>query len=171
MNAASCAKVVSTPLSSTAKQANKVRSHATLKSSHLRCERFANNWKSLHHANADTTMTTARSVAIIFVLLSLLVPTAWYGLHFVPADFSYSVATEFDEVPPSDAALEKWLQGQPGVFRAWVERQSVAPRSGVVVTVGMTHNSWGDPPFPDLAGKCAELGYRGQQGPFRDQPR
>lgn len=76
-----------------------------------------------------------------------------------------------DRGVPTDKALEQWVQVQAGVWRVFVERQRVGPRWRLVVTVGMTQNQWYEPPFPDLSGKCAELGYRGQQGPFRDQPK
>jgi hypothetical protein len=103
-------------------------------------------------------------------ILSLIV-AAWYGLHSIPADFIYGVEAEFDGVPENDAALEQWTQSQPRVWRAFVEREQVGARTRITVTVGMTQNGWGEPPFPDLTTKCAELGYRGQQGPFRDQSR
>jgi len=115
--------------------------------------------------------SAAVASAIAVTILLLFGTAAWFALHFVPIDFSYGVETDFVEVPTSDAELQKWLQGQPGVWKAWVERQRVEPRWRILVTIGMTQNGWRDPPFPDLAGKCAELGYRGQQRPFQDQPR
>lgn len=111
-----------------------------------------------------------RSLVVCVAMLALLIGAGWYGLHYIPVDFGYLVTTEFEAVPPSDEPLQTWLRGQPGVFRAWVEREPVETLVKVSVGLGMTRNQWGDPPFPNLANKCAEFGYKGQQGPFRDVP-
>jgi hypothetical protein len=110
------------------------------------------------------------SVISIAVLL-LVAGAAWYAIQFVPVDFIYGVEAEFEKVPPSDAELEKWVQAQPGVWKAFVERQQVGDQWRLIVTIGMTQNMRRDPPFPDLTRKCEELGYQGQHRPFRDQPR
>ena len=91
-----------------------------------------------------------RGIAISVVTFSLLGVAGWYGLHFIPADFSYGVEAEFEELPTSDEKLEQWVQGKSCVFRAWVERKSVGARTRLLVTIGMTQNLWRDPPFPDL---------------------
>ena len=107
-------------------------------------------------------------LVFITVTLSAVLAALWCGLHFVPADFAYTVEAEFAAVPADDERLEEWLRSQPGFYLAHVERQPIGNRWRLVVTFGMSRDGWGHPPLPDLEGKCAELGYRGQGARFRD---
>src|SRR5262245_42124994 len=109
-------------------------------------------------------------LAVVFSIF-LACGGVWYAVHYVPADFPYRVEREVDEGTPTDVGLEQWMQAQAGVWRAGGKRRASGARWQLVVIVGMTQNQLHEPPFPDLDAKCAELGYRGQQGPFRDQPR
>jgi hypothetical protein len=106
---------------------------------------------------------------VTVVVLVALAAAAWYGLSLIPVDFSYAVEAEFAEVPPDDHQLQEWLRTQPGVWHASVQRRPSGPRTRVVVLLGITRDGWRRPPFPDLDGKCAALGYRGPAGPFCDQ--
>jgi hypothetical protein len=109
-----------------------------------------------------------RRLVSVTVILGAALAAAWWGLHFVPADLAYEVEAEFTALPANDGPLEDWLRNRPGVYLAHVQRQPVRGSWRLVVVFGMTRNGWGRPPLPDLEGKCAELGYRGQKGRFRD---
>src|SRR5262249_23677898 len=107
---------------------------------------------------------------LIWVILGLLavLAAAGYGLHFVPADFGYELEADFTDLPRDDGALEGWLRNQPGIYYAWIERNPIGGQWGRVVSFGTPRDSGGRPPLPDLESKCAELGYQGQKGRFRD---
>jgi hypothetical protein len=109
-----------------------------------------------------------RRVLLVLVGVTAVLGAGWYGLHFVPADSIYEVETEFAGVPRDDHELEGWVRAQPGVWKANVARGESEKRTRLTLIVGITQNGWGRPPIPDLEGKCTELGYRGQSGPFRD---
>jgi hypothetical protein len=81
-----------------------------------------------------------KRLAIAGAILLVFVTAGWYGLHFVPADFIYGVEAEFQDLPQDDTALEGWLQQQPSVWRAHVERQPSKTRCRLVVTLGMTRD-------------------------------
>jgi hypothetical protein len=109
--------------------------------------------------------------ALVSIVVFAAVGTAgWYGLHWVPADYSYGLEAEFADAPPDDEALAAWVRLQPGVHLAHARREQVGDRWRVVVILGVTRNGWGQPPLPDLDDATAELGYRGQAGRFRDSP-
>ena len=108
---------------------------------------------------------------ITILVLALIVAAGWCGLHWIPADFSYGLEARFESVPPDDEALAQWVRSQPGVYLAHVQRQQIGGRWRVEVIFGITRNGWGQPPLPDLNKGAADLGYRGEDGPFRDSPR
>lgn len=110
-----------------------------------------------------------RRAPLIITVLCVLLAAAWYGLHFIPADFLSSVEADFVELPLDDHELEAWLQSLPGVWHGSVRRLPNGLLTRLQVTIGRTHSGWKQPAFPDLDGKCAELGYRGQVAPFRDE--
>ena len=111
-----------------------------------------------------------RRAPVIVAILTVVLAGAWYGLHFISADFLYVVEAEFAEVPPDDRELEEWVRAQPGVWKVFTDRRPSGPLTRLVVTIGTTRNGWGAPAFPDLNGRCVVLGYRGQVRQFRDRP-
>lgn len=65
-------------------------------------------------------------LAIAGVLLAVLRVAA---RHIVPS-ISYSIRAEFDEMPSDDELFRQWIEGQPGVYRAFVNRD----RRGIEIT-------------------------------------
>lgn len=91
----------------------------------------------------------------------------WAFRQFVPASFHFCLEGKFQTMPADDNKLMAWLGTQPGVVPHQVH---VRRFEGGIVEVGfiqvttLAHN----PPLPDLDSKCAELGYKGPDGPFHD---
>ena len=111
-----------------------------------------------------------RRLLLAVTVLAALGVAGWYGLHWVPADFSYGLETEFATVPPDDEALAAWIRSQPGVYSAHVQRVRAGNSWRLEVIFGITRNGWGQPPLPALDAAAAEFGYRDAAGPFRDSP-
>jgi len=76
--------------------------------------------------------------------------------HIRPS-IHYGVSAEFTELPTDDAALEVWLSNQPGVYRAFVNRESHTVR----IVWGMSRDLSGNPPLPDLRRNFDRFGYAG----------
>ena len=101
--------------------------------------------------------------AIFLAALSL----GYVGLKSIPASIGYALIAEFDEVPPTDEPLVEWIKSHKGIYASFVNREKIGTRWAIKVYVGITHDGWGNPPFPKLESKCEELGYRGISGRFR----
>jgi hypothetical protein len=71
-------------------------------------------------------------------------------------------------MPADDKRLAEWLKAQPGVFgMVGIGRFEEGGRL-LFVSFSQSQNLAGEPPFPDLDGQAAALGYVGADGPFRD---
>lgn len=114
-----------------------------------------------------------RRMLVAVAVIAVLGFAGWYGLHWIPADFSYRLETEFATVPADDEPLSDWVRSQPGVWLANVQRQPVGERWRVEILFGITQNAWQrqQPPLPDLDAAAASLGYSGPSGRFKDSPR
>jgi hypothetical protein len=111
-----------------------------------------------------------RHALIGIACISAFGAAGWFALHWLPADSIYDLVAEFSSVPTDDAALATWIQAQPNVYRAFVNRERIGNQWRVEVTFGITHNGWG-PAVPNLDLAAANLGYRDPSGKFRDLPR
>ncbi len=59
-----------------------------------------------------------------------------------------------------------WMLSQPGIVKAFVNRERIGERWRIEVILVQVRNGWG-PPLPALDESAAILGYRGASGPFR----
>lgn len=79
---------------------------------------------------------------------------------FMP--FSYCVEASFQQLPPDDHDLERWLTVQPGVMvDTVIVRRLDKPATTLEVGFMQSRSLAGEPPLPDLGMKCRELGYKG----------
>ena len=81
----------------------------------------------------------------------------------IKPSISYSLLATFEEMPADDVELQRWLEDQPGVYRAVVTRRD----ERLEIVFGMSRDLTGRPPLPDFEGNFERLGYRGLSE-FRD---
>lgn len=81
----------------------------------------------------------------------------------------YCVEATFQELPENDEPLAEWVKSQRGIVAHTVHIRRFGTH-GDELEVGFiqVRTIAGDPPFPELEEKCAELGYKQPSGPFRD---
>src|SRR5580700_6921113 len=108
-----------------------------------------------------------RAVAIV-VVAAIVAAAGWYGLHWIPADFSYVKDDEFESVPHDEHTLAKWVRENHHVWFAGENREWMGDRWRVEISFGMTRNGWGQPPLPDLDVAAGQLGYRVPKRRFRN---
>lgn len=89
--------------------------------------------------------------------------------HNAPVSFLYCVEATFDGLPKNDDPLLEWLKVQRGVVPDTVHiRRIETERDKLEVGFIQVRTIAGEPPLPNLEMKCAELGYKGPNGHFRD---
>jgi hypothetical protein len=75
-------------------------------------------------------------------------------LYYMPMD--YVVEAEFEELPPDDEALQKWLLGQSGVYIGGIERR----RNRIVAVWGNTKTFYWNAVTPNLRDQFENFGYK-----------
>jgi hypothetical protein len=102
----------------------------------------------------STLLIVLAVIGVSFGLIRALFLAA--APHIRPSSH-YGVRAEFTELPADDAALAEWLSNQPGVYRAFVNRESRTVR----IVWGMSRDLNGNPPLPDLRSSFDRFGYTG----------
>ncbi|MFO0905211.1 MAG: hypothetical protein U0939_19545 [Pirellulales bacterium] len=91
------------------------------------------------------------------------------GTTCIPVSFCYCVNSSFTRLPENDSQLIEWLKEQPNVVAHTVQvRRYGAESRQLEVAFIQVRTALGQPRFPDLAGKCSELGYLSDGVGFSD---
>jgi hypothetical protein len=77
-------------------------------------------------------------------------------LVFAPP-MDYIVRAEFEELPDSDAALEKWLFNQPGVYIGFVHREG----NTLSLVWGNSRTHYWNSVTPNVQAEFERFGYKG----------
>lgn len=100
--------------------------------------------------------TTRILKSLVLILgLTLILGLLWAGLQLIPVSRAYAVRAEFAELPADDRELEQWLCSQPGVVKAFVERDGKALRVYWIMTQSLA----GEPHPPALELAWERMGY------------
>lgn len=117
-------------------------------------------------------MTRKRIRITLIVLASVVVASvvAWQlFIHNVYVSFDFCAETEFGKMPADDQLLVEWLKAQPGVVSRTVHVKRFGPKEHTVEVMWIQSQTLaGNPPYPDLNQKCAELGYVDPKSLFRN---
>jgi hypothetical protein len=113
----------------------------------------------------------ARWVAGLLVVVAAL----WGGWRWFCATLHvsliYRVEARFTSLPADDRGLCRWLKAQPGVVPHSVSVCRQGPDGKLVVASFIQSRTLSrEPPFPDLDGGCAALGYAADGPGFTDSP-
>jgi hypothetical protein len=97
------------------------------------------------------------ALGLAAVVVALFAAVEFGGrLPFEPP-MDYVVRAEFQELPPTDEALEQWLLQQPGVYIGFVEREG----NTVVLAWGNAGTHIWDPASPNIRPEFENFGYKG----------
>jgi hypothetical protein len=107
------------------------------------------------------------------ILCGLLLAGGWgaYSLfcRVVHVSWGYCVEARFEQMPPNDTELVKWLRRQPGVVPHTVAVGRFEQGECLLyVSFIQSRSLAGKPAFPDLDHCVGQFGYGGADDPFRD---
>jgi len=98
-----------------------------------------------------------RTLLILVAVACLLLGVIRTVATHVKPSIGYGFRAEFAELPIDDAALAEWLAEQPGVIKAFVNREPSSIRVHWIMSRDLT----GNPPIPDCREQFDRFGYKG----------
>ena len=96
--------------------------------------------------------------AAVWVAILFAITIGFLGFSFATADYIHTYRIDFTTAPGSDEALRRWVEAQPGVRRAWIDRD------GTAVVVAFTTKTWSPSKTAMPVEGAMELGYKGLKG-------
>jgi hypothetical protein len=98
-----------------------------------------------------------RTLLIVVAAVGAVLAFGRIAARRIVPSIGYEIRAEFTELPVNDEAFRQWVEDQPGVYQAYVNREPNAIR----VVYGMSRDLTGDPPLPDFKKNFDRFGYRG----------
>jgi hypothetical protein len=98
-----------------------------------------------------------RTLLIVVAVVGAALAFGRIAARRIVPSVSYEIRAEFAELPVDDEAFRQWIEEQPGVYRAYVNREPNAIR----IVWGMSRDLTGDPPLPDFKKHFESFGYCG----------
>ena len=96
-------------------------------------------------------------VGVVGIFLGLSRALFYLAAPHVQPSIAYEIRAEFTEMPNDDEPFRQWVEDQPGVYRAYVNRDA----AGINVIWGMSRDLTGKPGLPDFKKNFDRFGYRG----------
>ena len=97
-----------------------------------------------------------RTLLIVVIVAAVSLAVARVAMKAIRPSLVYEMLAEFSELPESDEPFQQWVRDQPGVFRAYVNRDANAIR----IVWGMSRDLSGNPQLPDFKKHFERFGYR-----------
>ena len=98
-----------------------------------------------------------RTLLIGIAVLGIFLASAREAGRYIKPSISYAFAAEFTELPADDDALTEWFRSQPGVIRAYINRE----QQTIKINLMISRDLFGHPPIPEPESQWERLGYKG----------